>query len=225
MPWKKGRRAWNKGLTKETDNRVANCSTALIGHVVSDVTRKKISTNKNRNEKISKSLLGRSKYSKTPEETRRKHSKAMKTLWNDDSFRIRTIESQKAAQNTPEQRQRHLEKLKSMASNSTKRNVIEIKLEAIVKNLGYNYIPQHRITDITLADGFVEPNFVFFADGDYWHNRLDAHEKDAKVNTKLISKDYVVLRFWEHEINKEPEKVKEKIRSVLGEAALLGSRP
>jgi len=40
---KKGYPGWNKGLTKETDERVASISKNLMGHEVADITRKRIS--------------------------------------------------------------------------------------------------------------------------------------------------------------------------------------
>jgi len=36
--------AWNKGLTKDSDNRVMNNSKSLKGHVVTDTTKSKLST-------------------------------------------------------------------------------------------------------------------------------------------------------------------------------------
>jgi len=40
------KKAWNKGLTKETDERVAKYANTKLGHTVTDTTRKKISESK-----------------------------------------------------------------------------------------------------------------------------------------------------------------------------------
>jgi len=50
-------------------------------------------------------------------------------------------------------------------------------------------------------DIFIEPNICIFADGDYWHRRFGAKERDEYVNKKLKEQGYKVLRFWESEIN------------------------
>lgn len=61
----KGIPTWNKGLTKETDERVMNYSQHRLGHTTSEETKKKISSSRtgqrhkeSTKEKISKSLLG-----------------------------------------------------------------------------------------------------------------------------------------------------------------------
>jgi DNA mismatch endonuclease (patch repair protein) len=131
-----------------------------------------------------------------------------------------------------------VERLRMMATNAKNGKItLEIKFKNLVDDLGYEYEIQYPIVGITLADGFVKPNYVFFVDGCYSHackihkpldeeklklsrremGRKKALEKDPEITKKLECLGYVVLRFWEHEINKEPEKVKEKIKMVLGD--------
>lgn len=43
-------------------------------------------------------------------------------------------------------------------------------------------------------------------DGDYWHNRPGAQEKDAIKTKQLQDKGYKVFRFWEKDIHKNFEK-------------------
>ncbi|MEK6884174.1 MAG: NUMOD3 domain-containing DNA-binding protein [Nanoarchaeota archaeon] len=50
-------------------------------------------------------------------------------------------------------------------------------------------------------DIFIEPNICVFADGDYWHNLSYNIEKDKNVNKELENRGYIVLRFWEKDIN------------------------
>ena len=45
------------------------------------------------------------------------------------------------------------------------------------------------------------------------HNILD-----EKINQKLIQKGYNILRFWEHDINENPEKCIRKIIKIIKEA-------
>jgi len=86
-------------------------------------------------------------------------------------------------------------------------------------------------------DIFIKPNICIFADGDYWHanpkfHKLDSlvsshrrlkhaskiWENDEKINQKLIQKGYNILRFWEHDINENPEKCIRKIIKIIKEA-------
>lgn len=64
-------------------------------------------------------------------------------------------------------------------------------------------------------DIFIEPNICIFADGDYWHNTEKSKIRDIFVNQELNKQNYKVLRFWEHEINKEPQKCLEKILETI----------
>jgi len=83
-------------------------------------------------------------------------------------------------------------------------------------------------------DIFIEPNICIFCDGDYWHanpkkyNANDIinrqHQKSAKqiwardleVTKKLISQDYIVMRFWETDILKDIKFIGTKIESLMG---------
>ena len=117
---------------------------------------------------------------------------------------------------------------------------IEIKLKTFVEELGHAYDSQHYVPP-TLADGFVEPNFVFFADGCYDHacpihcpinetrfkpgnrelRRSFGPEHDARITKELIEAGFIVLRFWEHDINNDPETIKARIKSALGPMGLV----
>lgn len=43
-------------------------------------------------------------------------------------------------------------------------------------------------------DIFIKPNICIFVDGEYWHNRPDAQERDKRVNTRLVNDGYLVIR-------------------------------
>lgn len=47
-------------------------------------------------------------------------------------------------------------------------------------------------------------NTVIECDGDYWHNRLGAPERDARKTKALKEMGFKVLRFWGKEIYKSP---------------------
>jgi len=62
---------------------------------------------------------------------------------------------------------------------------------------------------------FIEPNICIFADGDYWHNRPEAIERDKLVNKELINKGYKVLRFWENEIRSNIDNCANRIKTEV----------
>jgi len=80
-------------------------------------------------------------------------------------------------------------------------------------------------------DIFISPNICIFVDGCYWHgcykckkgtqnkNYLVRRKIDRLVTKKLQSQGYVVLRFWEHEINENLQMCIEKILSILNSNA------
>ncbi len=64
-------------------------------------------------------------------------------------------------------------------------------------------------------DAFIKPNICIFADGDYWHKRPESKKKDLDVNKKIKKQGFKVLRFWEHQINKDVSECVDKIERVI----------
>ncbi|MFH1199876.1 MAG: DUF559 domain-containing protein [Candidatus Micrarchaeota archaeon] len=62
---------------------------------------------------------------------------------------------------------------------------------------------------------FPDRKIAVFCDGDYWHARDDVRKKDERVNRKLKNAGWTVLRFWEHEIKKNPKEVVDEIEKML----------
>ena len=69
-------------------------------------------------------------------------------------------------------------------------------------------------------------NICFEIDGDYWHSYGLQHEEKNRVQKRAEWVDkqkdlwaaehgIVLIRIWEHEINKEPQKVMEMLKSKL----------
>jgi len=76
---------------------------------------------------------------------------------------------------------------------------IEIKMQDALKNENINFETHKPI--FGQPDVFIKPNICIFCDGDYWHNLPNYKKRDKIVNKYLLNKRYIVLRFWEHEIN------------------------
>ena len=64
---------------------------------------------------------------------------------------------------------------------------------------------------------FEEEKLAVFCDGNYWHNYPYGTEKDKRQNKILKKNGWKVLRFWEHEINKDANTCIEKIINNLEE--------
>ena len=79
-------------------------------------------------------------------------------------------------------------------------------------------------------DFFIKPNLAIFCDSSFWHGRnwkklkmqlkegywqehiANNIKRDRLVNKTLKNQGYTVLRFWDNEINKRPEKVVKKVK-------------
>lgn len=87
---------------------------------------------------------------------------------------------------------------------------IEKKLQLLLNN--ENIIFRTHEPMLGQPDIFIEPNICIFADGCYWHacptcftenmkSFSNKTSKDKNISKRLINDGYIVLRFWEHEIN------------------------
>ncbi len=104
---------------------------------------------------------------------------------------------------------------------------IDLKMNEMLENMRY----KHEMYPKMFGNpDFVLPGkrIVIFCDGDFWHG-YRYHEKkrfpkkfwrdkiernmrrDVKVSKKLRCEGWSVLRFWEHDIEKNPEKCTRRI--------------
>jgi very-short-patch-repair endonuclease len=93
----------------------------------------------------------------------------------------------------------------------------------ILDELGLEYETQ-KIVGGKIFDFFIpSANLLFEVDGDYWHaygllpEEMNGMQRKSVKNDKkkdIIAKGYgyELLRVWEHEINNDYEKVKEKVK-------------
>lgn len=109
---------------------------------------------------------------------------------------------------------------------------IEVKLQEGLKRLDIPFEPHKPI--FGQPDIFIEPNICIFADGCYWHgceecfdiNDMNGMQRARKVRDilviqKLTNDGYVILRFWEHDINENAKECIEKIVSCLAVTPLV----
>ena len=104
---------------------------------------------------------------------------------------------------------------------------------AILDAAGVRYERQFLIAGKFTVDAVVSgKNIVIQWDGNYWHGYraandntpLDARQAkraalDKSQDAYMAKCGYVVLRFWEHEVFNQPEKVREVIQSAIRQSA------
>lgn len=104
----------------------------------------------------------------------------------------------------------------------TKDTSIEKKMQNALEIKGIVFEKHKPITG--QPDIFIEPNICIFCDGDYWHNRDDYKKRDIIVNDILTKEGYIILRFWEHQINNDIHNCVKTIQE-LSESTLVEIQP
>jgi DNA mismatch endonuclease (patch repair protein) len=141
-------------------------------------------------------------------EVKNKISIISKNNWKKEEYRNKVSASKKIAMNKPDVIEK-IKKARMFQSIPLKDTSIEIKIQNIL--IENKVIFEKHKSIFGQPDIFIEPNICIFADGDYWHNLDYKKERDIKVNEFLKNNGYVVLRFWEHEINEDVEKCFQQI--------------
>ena len=106
---------------------------------------------------------------------------------------------------------------------------IDLKMEEILKDIGYKfemYPKMYGNPDFIMK----RKKIIIYCDGDFWHGyRYDEKKKpskkfwrdkiennmrrDQRYTRRLRREGWSVLRFWEHDIEKNPEKCRRRIVS------------
>lgn len=118
-----------------------------------------------------------------------------------------------------------------MAKIRSKGSKIEMKMKEMLEEHKISYEYQPRL--FGKPDFLVEPNIVVFCDSSFWHGRnweklrkqlkkgyWQNHirkniERDGLVNATLRNQGYIVLRFWDDGIRKNPEECIRKIQEYV----------
>lgn len=104
---------------------------------------------------------------------------------------------------------------------------LEIKVQDALKAEGIAFRKHEAL--FGQPDIFIEPNICIFIDGDYYHanpakykaetvimkggkRAAEIWQKDAKITSFLQNRGYIVLRFWQTEINRDVHQVIGKIK-------------
>ncbi|GAI23591.1 unnamed protein product [marine sediment metagenome] len=114
---------------------------------------------------------------------------------------------------------------------------IEIKLRKTLFKLGYRYRINYKKLPGSPDIVFTKKKLAIFCDSGFWHGKTfekkrktiknnrdywikkiqENIKRDKKNNKELKKLGWVVLRFWETDINKNLEKVITKIQKVLNQ--------
>jgi len=93
---------------------------------------------------------------------------------------------------------------------------IELRVEQELIKRNINYQKQVPLCKVAIVDFYLpEYRIIIQCDGDYWHNKPGAKEKDEKQDAVLTFNGFNVYRFWEHEINESVENCINKISSFF----------
>jgi len=159
------------------------------------------------------------------EDTRKQISNSVKKSFDADDKKLR-IQCSIRMKNEFAMRTDYIKRILKSCCHSK----IEIKIRNFLKNINVNF-DVNVCNLIGSPDIVITPNICIFADGDYYHanpkkyNENDYIEKcrktakqiweyDAKVTSELQKQGYEVIRFWEHDINKNFDIVTAKIQEV-----------
>lgn len=197
--------AWNKGLTKEIDERVKKMALTSLGRNKGEKhpmygkhhtkkSKKKISLNKK-----GKSLWPNGRI--FSEETKKKMSKSGKE-------RIKKGRGaptfKKGKENVAYKLSKEERKQKRAKQNPTFTSSIEIKIQNFLKQLKIEFFTHQYIKEIEhgyQCDILIPSmNLVIECDGNYWHKYPIGNDIDHIRTKELIEKGFKVLRLWEFEI-------------------------
>ena len=217
--FKKGHTLNNgRKLSEDHKNKIAKSSIFQKGHHLF-IGRKVTDEERNLNSKIRKELWNNLNYNhpfKRPEVLeklklarikRKQEGRYISTEQSRYKNKIAQIELMKNPENRDLRRQARLKQV-----FPTKDSSIEVKLQQKLRENNIKFITHKMV--LGQPDIFIEPNICIFADGNYWHNLPNAQEKDKKVTEELQKQGYMVLRFWEHEINNNPDECINKIKGI-----------
>lgn len=180
---------WNKGLTKETDERVEKCSGKNPKKANFGI---KNGFYGKRHTEETKIIIQKKNFGKIPIKPFLKGH----TPHNKGKNKIYYIPLQEVSKKCSEKRQ---------LQKNVWQTTIELKLQDFLKQLNIEFHP-HKVINIEhkyQCDIYIPfLNLIIEADGDYWHRYPLGTELDYRRTYEMKEKGYNVLRLWECDIRK-----------------------
>ena len=107
--------------------------------------------------------------------------------------------------------------------NFFKNTSIEVKLQQELEKRNIQFETHKNIENVCCPDiSLQKEKIVIQADGDYWHKYPHGTEKDHHQDAKLREKGWIVIRFWEHEINKDPMACIDFVQNMMNVGTIEG---
>jgi len=190
-----GRRSWCKGLTK-ADPRVArraiSISQALQGKRQPWVAHRMRVNNPMKRLDVRRKVSIARQGLRFTEVQRQNHSKILKQVWKSPRLRLKRLQQK-------------------IPYHDTK---CELTLFQLLDFLHIKYETHKPIENICQADASIAiQKIAIFADGCYWHACQQCFKehphpewrtRDENYTRIMQSRGWLVLRFWEHELNHSP---------------------
>ena len=205
---------WNKGLTKEIDERVA-----LAGENSGNSRKGKQHVTESGKQKISKTLKGNQHFKgrKHTAEAKRKISEATKRQHQQTpNFTVSEEANNK-------RREWQLQRLKENPYYNSK---IQVKLENLLRQK-YNVVESKILLKRYFPDILIEYNGQIVnieCDGCFWHGcptcnknqqSVRLQQKDKKRDYELSKNGIRVIRFWEHDLENNISDCVNKLEQLL----------
>ena len=234
--FRKGHIPWNKGLTKETDKRVAKNSGNLreqhYGSIIQETKQKKtwVTRRKRYGRTGMKNLTV--EQLEHQEWVQKRHSEFMKRKnpMSNSEFRLKIglKNIERWNKYTSEQREKKI--LELILGGQRKPNSIEQKILQIVSK----YFLPFKFTGYKPYSGLngYTPDFISTDDskkiievfGDYWHKRKEVVVRDVKRLRIYKEKGFECLILWEQEIRSSTEQeLVERIRQFCSTPQILNT--
>jgi len=129
---------------------------------------------------------------------------------------------------TEEEKKKTIVRLNAAMIQTRKPTKIEITMKSFLDENGIKTKKNYTINNFLVDFYLIDYNFVIECDGDYWHanpkffnyNKLTNPqikniERDNRKNKMLLKENIPFLRFWEYDINRNFESIKNIIIETL----------
>lgn len=163
-------------------------------------------------EKISKQNKGKLSGDKNPSkrpEVRKKISKAL--MGHKGAFTGKRRPEHSKIMSGRKQTKEHIKK----RFKNKKDTLIERIIEQKLKEMNLIYFKQEIIIGFCVDFYLPEYNFIIECDGDYWHNKKGAKERDKMKNKKWKEANINILRLKEHDIKKNIDLCIRRIQLII----------
>jgi len=129
---------------------------------------------------------------------------------------------------TDEEKQVVIDRLNKAMMSQHKATKIEIKVGNYLESENINFIKNHKLNGFYIDFYLNDYNIALECDGDWWHvnplffkrenlsiAQIKTIDRDLRKNIMFKNNNVEYLRFWEHDIHKNFEDVKQKIVDII----------